>query len=99
MQCFKCDKLTNNYKADKETCAACREVFKIDLVKVILGLDPIYLSESNRNKKGRKPKLTPDDMNDIPWKHNHEGESLGSLAKEYGVSKATIFNIVHKNDP
>jgi len=65
MHCFTCDKLTDNYEANKRTCASCREVLKIDLVQIIKEMDPIYLSESNRNKRGRKPKLTANEVYDI----------------------------------
>ncbi|MDA8227933.1 MAG: hypothetical protein M0T74_09620 [Desulfitobacterium hafniense] len=58
MKCFTCDKLTGIYKTDLQTCGRCGEVKKIDPVRIVLDMTPIYLSESNRNKKGRKPKLT-----------------------------------------
>jgi len=45
---------------------------------------------------GNCSKLTANDMVNVAWQHNHEGVSLGSLAKQYTVSKSTIFNIVHK---
>lgn len=96
MDCFTCNKRTGNYKSDKITCGACREVLKIDLVNIVLGLDPIYLSESNRNKKGRKPKLTATEQNDIKWLYNHNDISMEKFAKKYGVKKSTIFNIIHK---
>lgn len=95
MVCFKCDKLTNDYEADKMTCASCREVFKIDLVKLVLGLDPIYLSEANRNKKGRKSKLTATEKHDIYWKYQRQEYSIRQLAKKYGVSVGTISKYVH----
>jgi len=95
MKCFTCQKRTNVYNADKEICAACREVLKVDLVNMILGLDPVYLSENNRNKKGRKPKLTATQKNDVYWEHRR-GVSMGKLSKKYGVSKSTIFNTIQK---
>ncbi len=96
MHCYVCDKLSDNYETDKITCASCRDVFKIDLVRLILELDPVYLSESNRNKRGRKKKLTATERNDI-WSiyKNHE-KSMSALSKEYNVSKSTIFNIIHE---
>lgn len=95
MQCFYCDKLTGNYETDKETCANCREVLKIDLVRAVLEMDPVYLSESNRNKKGRKPKLSATDQYDITQAYKNHTESMGKLAKMYNVSKSTIYNIAH----
>jgi len=79
---------------DLKTCANCREVLKIDLVKVILEMERIYLSESNRHKGGRPSKLTATDQHDIKYSHGN-GESMGKLAEKYGVSRSTIFNIVH----
>ena len=42
---------------------------------------------------GRPSKLTPDQRQTIKLRHT-QGESQTSLAKEYGVSRATIINIV-----
>lgn len=90
MECFTCNK-----EKDLQTCARCRDVLKIDLVRIVLEMTPIYLSESNRNKKGRKPRLTATDQHDITYAHKN-GKSMGELAKKYKVSRATIFNTVHK---
>lgn len=95
MECYNCDKRTGDYHADKEICAACREVLKVDLVNKVLELDPVYLSESNRYKKGRKPKLTATQKNDIYHEHRR-GASMDQLAVKYGVSKTTICNTVNK---
>lgn len=95
MKCFTCIK-----NISKETCGACREVLKIDLVKIVLELDPIYLSEGNRNKTGRPSKLTATERNDIKYNYYHPPEnkkiSMKTLADKYDVKKSTIFNIVHK---
>jgi hypothetical protein len=96
MNCFKCTKRTNNDKKNKAICGACREVLKYDLVKAVLELDPIYLSESNRHKTGRKHKLIANDEHDIYYACKYNTASLSSLARRYGVSKSTIFNIVHR---
>lgn len=96
MVCQICDKLTGIYEADKDTCAACREVFKIDLVRIVLELDPIYLSERTRNKTGRPRSIRKaDDRHDIKQKHR-QGVSLAQLAKQYGVGRSTIHRIIHK---
>lgn len=95
MKCFSCNKRTDNYNADKEICAACREILKVDLVKMVLDLDRVYLSESNRNKNGRKPKLTATQKNDIYHKYSQGNVSMNQLAKKYGVSRTTIYNTAH----
>lgn len=94
MICFKCEKLTGDYDTDKMTCACCREALKIDIVRILRGMDRVYLSEGNRNKAGRKRKLTADERNDIKYVYK-TGTSMGELARRYQVSKGTIFNIVH----
>ncbi len=94
MKCYTCDKWSNNPIKDISTCGRCKEVLKADLVKLALGLDPIYLSEQNRNKTGRKPKLTADQKDDVQQRHI-KGESLASISKDLGVSKTTIYNAVH----
>jgi hypothetical protein len=96
MKCFKCTKITDNDKKNKTICGACREVLKYDLVKAVLELDPIYLSEGNRHKTGRKHKLNANDEHDIYWAYKNNTASLSSLARNYGVSKSTIFYIVHR---
>lgn len=95
MECTNCDKLTGDYMTDKETCAYCRDVLKVDIAYMLQGMTPIYLSEHNRNKQGRKRKLTATQQGRIKYRYT-QGESMGALAKEYGVSKGTIWNIVHK---
>lgn len=95
MKCFSCKKRTDNYSADKRICAACREVLKVDLVKMVLSLDRVYLSEKNRNKNGRKQKLTATQKNDIYHEYRQGNVSMNQLAKKYGVSRTTIYNAVH----
>lgn len=29
-------------------------------------------------------------------KHKNNNESMGNLAKQFGVTKSTIFNVIHK---
>jgi predicted DNA binding protein len=99
MHCFPCDKLTDNYETNKRTCASCREVLKIDLVRIIKEMDRIYLSESNRNKAGRKQKLTATQENDIKCAYEDQPKngkiSMKDLAKEYNVSVTTVSRTVH----
>jgi len=97
MKCFTCDKIGSKHSDDKHTCGICREVLKIDLVRRVLELDPVYLSESNRHKTGRKPKLTATERHDIAQAYKDGAASLGALAKKYKMSKSAIFNIVHKD--
>lgn len=94
MKCTHCRELTGVYKNDKDICARCREVLKVDMAYVLSGMDPVYLSEGNRNKKGRKSKLTANQQSDIFYRHQR-GETMGELAKEYNVSKSTVWNIIH----
>jgi hypothetical protein len=95
MDCSNCDKPTGDYKTDKSICGSCREVLKIDIVRRIRGDERIYLSESNRNKNGRKKKLTATDRNEIYWAIKRDGRTMQSLADEYSVSKGTVFNAIH----
>jgi hypothetical protein len=89
-----CVKLTGNLKKDTSICASCRDVLKVDMARIILEMDPIYLHEGNRNNSGRPHKLTPTEQHDIKYAHRN-GQSMGSLSRKYGVSKTTIFNIVN----
>lgn len=100
MQCQKseskknthCDKLTGIYKKDLKICGRCREVMKIDLVRIITKMEKIYLTETLRNKSGRKSKLTTMEKRDI--KHaRRRGERVTDLAKKYKVSRGTIYNV------
>lgn len=95
MKCFTCTEKTGDYKRDKLICARCREVLKVDLVNMVLELDPVYLSEANRNKGGRKPKLTADQMNRLYYDHMLGG-GVRRLAKQYGVRLATVSRIINK---
>jgi transcription initiation factor TFIIIB Brf1 subunit/transcription initiation factor TFIIB len=95
MVCQNCKKLTSDYQTDKLTCASCREVFKIDLVCLVLELDPIYLSERTRNKTGRPRTIRgATARHDIRQKYQ-SGVSIGKLAKEYKVGRTTIHRIIH----
>ena len=87
----KCDKLTGIYRKDLVNCGRCREVLKIDLVRIITEMEKIYLTETLRNKSGRKSKLTTTEKRDI--KHaRRRGERVTDLAKKYKVSRVTIYN-------
>ena len=63
--------------------------------KRFLALEDI-INGINRNKPGRKPLLPADTKFEIIRKHN-AGSSYSGLAAEYGVSKATIYNICHSD--
>ncbi|HZK52959.1 MAG TPA: hypothetical protein VFC84_01960 [Desulfosporosinus sp.] len=91
-----CDKLTGIYKKDLITCGRCREVVKIDLVRIITKMEKIYLTETIRHKDGRKYKLTDMEQQDITYAHK-TGQSMDELAKKYKVSKGTIFNVLHRD--
>lgn len=90
-----CDKLTGDLKKDTSICASCRDVLKVDMARILLEMEPIYLHEGNRNNSGRPQKLTAMQQHDIKYAHRN-GESMGKLAEKYEVSKATIFNIVNE---
>lgn len=45
MKCYSCDKAICI-----EVYGRCREIHKYELVKLILEVDPVYLSKSNHNK-------------------------------------------------
>ena len=100
MQCQKseskknnhCDKLTGIYKKDLQICGRCREVMKIDLVRIITKMEKIYLTETMRHKEGRNSKLTTKEQHDIKIARRN-GKSVTDLAKEYKVSRGTIYNI------
>lgn len=54
------------------------------------------INGTSRNKPGRIPILSADEKAEIIRK-NIAGSSYSCLAKEYGVSKTTIFNICRSN--
>ncbi len=54
------------------------------------------INGTSRNKPGRTPILSADERADVIRKHN-AGSSYLCLAKEYGVSKTTMFNICRSN--
>ena len=96
--CYKCE--VQNYKtwqAKVSECGSCRRVKKADLMQLVLQLDPVYLSESNRNKKGAPKKLSSDDKLNIGvlYIDNPKENSYSKLAARFGVSKATISNVIH----
>jgi hypothetical protein len=91
LKCYTCNKKTNDYKRDVRICGSCREVLKVDLVNLVLELDPVYLSEQNRHKSGRKSKLTAEQKQDAKYRHLC-GESFAAIAKDLGVCKTTIYN-------
>jgi hypothetical protein len=95
--CFNCCAPTFEKEEDfKNACAGCRDILKYELVRKVLELDRVYLSESNRNKKGRKKKIDAGIAHEIKWLYanNPQKNSYGKLAKRYNVSKGTIYNII-----
>ena len=61
------------------------------LEKRIVALERI-INGTSSGKVGRKPKLTPEQKQDI-IKKNSSGVSYSELAEEYHVAKSTICNI------
>lgn len=64
-----------------------------DLERRVQALENI-IKGSDKNKPGRAPILSADAKSEVIHKHN-AGKPYSTLAKEYGVSKSTIFNICH----
>jgi len=95
--CFKCYAPNLKEKEFKTACSKCRDFLKYELVRKILTLDKVYLSEANRNKKGRKKILGAAVECEIKrrYENNPKENSYGKLAKKYGVSKTTISNIIN----
>lgn len=62
-----------------------------NLEKRVTALECI-INGTASGKSGRKPKLTPEQKQDIVKKHFF-GVSYSELAKEYSVAKSTICNI------
>lgn len=89
MKCYSCDKVISI-----EVCGRCREVLKYELVKLILEMDPIYLSESNRNKCGRPKAIKSCDKRYDVYKEYEKVHSLRKVAAKYGISKTTVAKIV-----
>lgn len=89
MKCYSCDK-----PISIEVCGRCREVLKYDLVKLILEKDPVYLSESNRNKCGRPKAIKSCDKRYDIYKEYEKVHSLRKIAAKYGISKTTVAKIV-----
>ena len=54
------------------------------------------INGTSRSKPGRIPILSADEKAEVIRK-NIAGSSYSCLAKEYGVSKTTIFNICRSN--
>ena len=51
----------------------------------------IAIAKTKGKYKGRKPSLTPQQAREID-RRLAEGESASALAREYGVSRATVYN-------
>jgi len=66
-----------------------------DLERRVQALESI-INGTNRNNPGRTPLLSADSKSEVIYKHN-AGSSYSNLAKEYGVSKTTIYNICHSD--
>ena len=68
------------------------------LEKRIIRLETL-IDGSVKGKPGRKSKLSLEQKKEIILKHN-QGTSYSILAKEYQISRSTVFNICqgHKNE-
>jgi Mor family transcriptional regulator len=97
VDCHKCTKRTNDRKTSKSICGSCREVLKVDLVWKNLGMDRIYLSEANHNKKGQPLKISKANERQEIKEENRSGISMRKLAKKHKVAASTISNIVNEH--
>ena len=91
IHCFQCHKTVT-----VQNCGKCREITKSEIVEILLGMDPVYLTERNRNKKGRKSKLTATQKSDLAAAHRYENLSFEVLGKRYGIHSSTACRIYHK---
>lgn len=78
----------------KHECGRCREVLKHELVNAVLELDRVYLSESNRNKKGRPSKTTDLEVRYKVAKRYKELKSYRKVALEFDMSKGSVAKII-----
>jgi hypothetical protein len=94
LPCYECS------KADKDTCARCREALKYDIVKEITGNAPrVYLDESNRNKRGavKKGKISKYNTHyfKVHYEYEKNGLSMSKIAEMLKISKTLVWNIIH----
>ena len=78
-------------------CARCREVLKYELVQLVLEMDPVYLSESNRNKNGRPKKIKSCDKRYEVYEEYLKVHSYRKVAQTYNISKSTAERIVKEH--
>ena len=90
-----CDRLTGIYKKDIPICSRCKEIYKIDLARIVLKLNPIYLTEDERFKDGKTSKITDKVRDNIKVAYE-KGKTMRELAKKHHLSLGTIHNIIHK---
>jgi len=90
-----CEKLTGHRGKDQSICGKCREVLKNDLARIVLEMNPIYLSEDNRYRKGKSSTITDKERHSIKTAHEN-GKTMRELVKEYKLSLGTIFNIINR---
>lgn len=89
--CFSCDK-----HIDVTTCGACREITKHLIAGILRGTERVYLTETTRHKRGRKPKLSLDKQEELTKERIIKGYTFRKLAKKYKVSPATANKVYHK---
>lgn len=95
MDCYNCkDIIGVNYERAIRICGRCRKVVKYDLVRRVLEMDPVYLSESNRNKCGRPSKIKDTNLRYKVAKLRKEGKSYREIAKECEIGKDSARKIV-----
>lgn len=100
----RCSRCRRTYKTDQGEKIREQEVeladlrYKLELMATDTQ-EPVnaYLTEENRHKTGRTPKITEEkDIQSIKSMID-KGISTRAIAKQFGVSKNTISNIIKKN--
>lgn len=90
--CFQCEPEDINV----QVCGRCRELTKHDIALMLREEVPIYLNALNRNRKGRKSKLTATQKSDLAAEHRYKGTSFRDLGEKHGISGSTACRTYHK---
>lgn len=95
MECYDCaDIIGVTYQKAVRICGRCRKVVKYDLVRQVLAMDRIYLSEHNRNKSGRPSKIKDHNLRYKVAKLRKEGKSYREIGEICSISKDSARKIV-----
>lgn len=89
LQCYDCPDVPG-----VRECGRCRHVLKYDLVRMVLDMDRVYLTELNRNKNGRPSKTDDPYISHLVFKRYNELKSYRKVGQEFSMSKDTVRKIV-----